>query len=222
MIVSTKKKFVFIHLYKTAGTSVTNIFLPYGRASERLLYGGSVFSRFLGKVVNRLGLNDSFSRTFTGYHKHERACVVSEKMGEEKYQSYFSFGFVRNPYDFLVSLYLYIRQDKYHFAHDEVSSMTFAEFVNWEISNKPVTQFEFMADQDGENLIVDFIGKFESLQEDLAQIQERLGLTVQQASHLNPSKKRKLGSYRDYYDDESRARVAEYFKRDLEVFDYTF
>jgi hypothetical protein len=186
MIISDRKKFIFIHLYKTAGTSVTNAFLPYGRFTERLFYGDGIWSKIVRRIGDKLGLNNTWSKTITGHHKHAPVKDVIAKIGEEKFKEYFSFGFVRNPFDLLVSLYSYILQDRYHFAHEKISKMSFKEFVEIEISGEPITQFQFMANATGSKIMVDYIGKFESLDEDILKIQEQLELGHTELVHKNP------------------------------------
>jgi len=67
-------------------------------------------------------------------------------------------------------------------------------------------------------VIVDFIGRYETLATDLAYVGDRLGLPLA-LPHLNRSAH---AHYRDYYTDETRAIVAARFARDIERFGYTF
>lgn len=90
------------------------------------------------------------------------------------------------------------------------------------------------------NLLVDFVGRFESLQQDFDRVCERLDIKESRLPHRNPSNKksrdlkRKLknmlfmnGENRhhgltDFYDDETRDAVADYYRKDIETFGYQF
>ena len=65
----------------------------------------------------------------------------------------------------------------------------------------------------------DWIGRFETREQDLAEVAELLGREVP-ADHAGASQNRRL--YPEYYDDETRARVADHFRVDIETFGYPF
>jgi Sulfotransferase family len=67
---------------------------------------------------------------------------------------------------------------------------------------------------------VDFVGRTESFDRDIAIVRERLGLPpIEVAPRINRSPH---GHYSEYYDDTTRTRVAELFADDIEAFGYTF
>ena len=223
MLISPKKKFVFVHIYKTAGTSVMNVFLPYARLIDKMVFDYWLSKKTISQIIKLMNWTDDGQRQFTGVHKHAPAWEIRDYMGSEKYGSYFSFVFVRNPYDLLVSLYFYVSQARRHKDHKRTLQMTFKEFAKWHIASNPPTQWDFVSDRETNTLIVDYIGRFESLNEDLEYIIQKLELPVQRdLRHKNPSRKRKSKDYRDYYDTETKALVASYFQKDLEHFGYDF
>ena len=63
------------------------------------------------------------------------------------------------------------------------------------------------------------MGRTETFDEDLAEVERRLGGEPTPVPHRNKSPH---GSYRDYYSDASRAKVAEVYAADLEAFGYAF
>jgi hypothetical protein len=67
---------------------------------------------------------------------------------------------------------------------------------------------------------VDFIGRFERLEEDFARVRMHVGLSEQLAS-TNRGRSRPA-SYRDSYDQEMIDRVARVYRRDIELFGYSF
>jgi len=223
MLISHKHKFIFIHIYKTAGTSVTDVFLPYSRLIDRLVNEYKYSKKIALYIVRKMGWYDDGMKQFTGFHKHAKAWEFKEKLGRERFGSYFKFTFVRNPFDLLVSLYFYISQDRAHPNHRAVASMSFPEFVKWHIAQSPPHQLNFVIDPTNGERLVDYIGRFETLEKDMGIIEAKL--SIQSAHHLphqNPSSKRKSKNFREYYDDESRCLVQEYFRHDLSSFGYDF
>jgi hypothetical protein len=72
-------------------------------------------------------------------------------------------------------------------------------------------------DMDG-RMLVDYVGRYESLEADFAEIMERVGLNLK-LPHLNPTRHR---DYRSYYSTATRDRVAELWAVDIENFGYAF
>ena len=66
---------------------------------------------------------------------------------------------------------------------------------------------------------MDYVGRLESLQDDLCQIAERVGVQVFEVPHLNKSKS---CGYRDYYSKRSRSLVQKLYQDDLDRFKYVF
>ncbi len=223
MLISHTKKFIFIHIYKTAGTSVMDVFLPYCRLIDRLVYENKISRKLIGISGHLLGWDDDGNKQFTGFHMHATAAEIREKMGGSLFDSYYKFVFVRNPFDFLVSLYFYISQDKNHRDHGMVLKMSFLVFLRWYTVNNPSHQVDFIVEPHTNKMLVDYIGRFETLEKDITFIQERLGLEVRKGvQHKNPSLKRKSKNYKDYYNDEAKNLVENYFQTDLNLLGYNF
>ena len=162
-------------------------------------------------------------RPFTGYHKHESATIVKEKMGAERFEEYYKFAFVRNPYDHLVSLYHYIRGTKGHFLYKEVQELAFADFLPLYLSTKPRRQVDFIYDEHLCECLVDHVGRFEHIAEEVAFLADRLDIRgFKGMPHANKSTKRKTTDYRSFYNAELRSLVEAYFSADLERLNYEF
>ncbi|MDO6692470.1 sulfotransferase family 2 domain-containing protein [Aliiglaciecola sp. 3_MG-2023] len=223
MLISHQYNFIFIHIYKTAGTSIMNEFVPHSRLIDRLAYQNTLSRLIFGQINNLMGWSDDGMKQFTGHHKHAKAHEVEDKMGTKAFSSYYKFSFVRNPFDLIVSKYFYILQSKKHVSHKKVLNMSFLDFLKWHLSKKPPLQIDFLMNQHRDRKLVDYIGRFENLTEDTSKIKKNLGLEVSNGiEHRNPSLNRKSKNYQDYYDDESKSLVSNYFQLDLELLGYNY
>lgn len=207
MFVSDRHRLVFIHIQKTAGLSVTEILhtaIPDARPF-RLKGIHRPLSRVLG--------------------------------GEPALADYWIFGFVRNPWARMVSWWSMI-QDKRAMADAGDPKMIrrwesntfwrdvratcpdFESFVTsaperWARMRRP--QIDMLTAGDRR---ADFIGRTESLDEDIRFVLGRFNLPIpDDVRHVNTSKHR---DYREYYTAATRDCVGRLFKADIEAFDYEF
>lgn len=220
MLISHSRKFVFVHVYKAAGTSVTQALLPHARWVDRAVYGRGRLKRAI-QLFNRItGQQHKGHRHITGHHKFATARQIRDRLGAERFDSYFSFGFVRNPFDWFVSIHAHLRRLQEHPLHGRASGMEFGDFLAWSVEQRTPRQSDFVTAEDG-SLLVDFVGRVETLEADLRQIRARLRLPEGNAPHENASPGREK-DYRRYYDDRSRGLVEQYFAEDLARFGYGF
>ena len=151
------------------------------------------------------------------YRKHARAKVIRRAIGD-KFDTYFKFAFVRHPLDRLVSLYHWGEQ--------------IAKTLGWENYDSFEQWFEecFVAEQwhekwgpqiklltvDGK-LAMDFVGRFENLQDDWQYACKRLSMDVP-LPHVWGTKR---ASWQTYYSSPSVIRAAmDIYEADFEAFDY--
>lgn len=142
------------------------------------------------------------------------------EIGIKQFETYFKFGFVRNPWDRVVSLYL--RKQGLQMSE----KMSFDEFVQWiQYSSSTcihpvphVNQLDWLVDPHG-NVLVDFIGRFERLNDDWNIISEKLKIR-KDLPHKNSNPRQK--HYTEYYTRKTRTVIEGKFKRDIEFFEYEF
>jgi hypothetical protein len=141
-------------------------------------------------------------------------------MTQEQYDAYFTFSFVRNPWSRFVSLYratgFNMRFQFKLFVLYEFKKMGL-EYYSWFFS----PQSDFIIDEEG-NPLVDFIGKFENLQNDFSHVCGQIGIPVTELSHTNKSKTKIPKPWQDYYDDETKEFVGDFYQRDIDLFGYEF
>lgn len=152
------------------------------------------------------------------FFKHAKASEIIAKVGKDVFESYFTFAFVRNPWDWQVSLYKYMLRDEGHFQHQRIKGFRdFDEYIRWRCANEVRFQKDFVFSTEGEQL-VDFIGKYERLDDDFQAICSRLGISATLAK-LNVSNTK---PYQDYYNEETIDLVRRAFEPDISLFGYDF
>ena len=157
--------------------------------------------------------------------------------GPEKYvqvpnfaENYFSFAFVRNPYDRLVSCYCqkiveaipseaqFRKTFRWELNYQKPS---FKNFIKIIAKDKNITKdrhwdlYHNLSPVDS----IDFIGKFENMQDDFNLLCDKIRIRRQDLPHKNKSKHK---HYSEYYDDETRKILAEKYSKDIEYFGYEF
>ena len=207
-MISFDRKFVFVHIPKTGGTSIRVALTPYCDG----LIGPK---RLANRISRKLAKRPIFRPLELPLEGHASALEYQNFLGDEVFQQFFKFAIVRNPFDLHVSMYEYMRQTNYHKHHDLVTKMNFLEFSYWRCHENPITQLDFVGDNQ-KCINVDFIGKFENLENDFKKITRHFGIKTQ-LPFLNASKR---VHWRDYYTYESINLVRKNFYEDFEFFEY--
>lgn len=228
MILSHSKKFIFIHNYRTAGTSISKHLSKYGIKDP--LISNNSFNLILehcpyGNLINKyLISNKIFNKT----NSHWPAEKIKNNIDDNIWQNYFKFGFVRNPWSLQVSVYYYIKQHPNHYEHQRVMKLkNFKGFVKWRFisscKSKPplyldvLYQKDFFYDKNG-NCLVDYIGRYENLEKDYKYICDKIKIK-NKLPHINKSHH---FDYHKYYDNQTKQQIAKVYKKDIELFKYEF
>jgi len=219
---------VFVHIPKTAGQSIEQFFMDLlgldWKEDREALY---------------LHNNDDPARgTEKLAHLSASEYVDCGHMTQQEFSGFFKFSFVRNPWNRILSEYRY----RNYFHHRSFKDFVLNKMPRPGFDDKyrhVMPQYDMLHDKDG-RLLVDFLGRFETLQQDFDRVCESLGLENSQLPHRNPSDKKSRGLKRrfrnrlfmngenrhhglnDFYDDETREAVADYYRIDIETFGYQF
>jgi len=114
-----------------------------------------------------------------------------------------------------------------HLDYDILKNATLEECANYLIQGKLKhdaawnhwqPQITWIKDEQGK-IPIDFIGKLEKIEEDFAQITRKIGI-VKELPYMNKSKER--SSYRKYYTEDTRQLINDYYIEDIEQFGYDF
>lgn len=197
MVISDGTRSIFVHIQKTGGSSIEDLL----RANDPAI-----------------GSNLSDGR------RHMPARDIRQVVEPQKWASYFKFACVRNPWDRLVSWHcmcIQARNPNRFGQYVQQCAPTFEAFVKHATTGMGErttrNQLDYLTDADG-TLLVDFVGRYENLDADMAHVKRRLGL-----AHALPHTNRSThDDYRRYYSTETRDIVARRFARDIEHFGYSF
>jgi hypothetical protein len=182
---------IFIHIPKCAGSSVSHA-----------LYG-----------------------KYTHHWKAEELLFINRK----KFNSYCRFSVVRNPWDRLYSTYNYAFVDSAKFNNSPLQFIThyqtFEDFVLKGLTAELVQKVKFINTQwsfleiNGK-LTVDFLGKFENIDNFIITLSKRLPTLTSTLPRMNVSPVKH--SYRECYTGKMIDKVADLYRDDIENFSYAF
>jgi len=213
MPVSHELKCVFVHIPRTGGTSIERalgFFHDWKIESRTAMFGLIQSADLLEKV------------SVSNFLQHATAQEVWTIL-PPRCADYFSFAFVRNPWDRMVSIFC--RKDPNLVvsaaqAGIDLTSLSFEQFLNIVRTVNHVhlmPQAKFILDVRG-SCLVDFVGRFERLEEDFMTIADRLHIAVKLERYNRSVHK----DYREYYSGQSRQLVAQLYREDIEAFGYDF
>jgi hypothetical protein len=201
-------KFVFVHVPKCGGTTITRALIDSGIKLE-----------FHGRATET-----QMVKYRSEWLHHITADCLREHLTPAVWEEYQTFAVVRNPWDLLVSYYFY-HQKKFTDPNwkGTLPPNIFAPtrtFREWFWVSQLIPQCSYYICDDRANKIVKYIGRFERLDEDYFKIASTLGFTkVRPLPRLNASVH---GGYRTYYDRAMRKRVEDVFRDDIRLFNYKF
>ena len=250
MIISDSKKFMYVHIYKTGGSSTTDFLIPY------------VSERFCKRKPRKDGLK--WQQTWHIGKQHEtlvESLPKLEKMGVDP-KDYFIFTIVRNPYAWILSVWNNFYSQPYKRKHGGMSGnlrfiakkifkswtqdlfqnhafyadfpngsfkefLLFIDRINRSGSNREkgfwgaYDQYSFLENNRG--IKFDFVGKLENLEEDMDYLADKLNLRKHSKIPHRTFKENKIvrQKYLDFYDSESIGIVNKIFSRDFEMFGYS-
>ena len=197
--VCDEKKVLFVHIQKTGGSSVHELFRIHG--------------------LNLRGL----------YGKHSRACDAMRELGDERFMLYYRCAFVRNPWDRMVSwhnMFTVGYRGRLGRAAWKAGGHDFAQFVRssatiyrrWGPMSIGFNQLDYLTDEHG-TLLVNDVYRFEDFENECRRLGARIGVKWRTIPHRNFHQHR---HYSTYYTDELRDIIHQKYAKDIEAFGYRF
>ena len=208
-MISHKHKCIFVHIPKTAGSSIENVIWPLesDRVVENLWLG--IIKPYRNKYQ-------------TDGLQHLTSSQIKTEVGTDVFNSYYKFSIIRNPWEKAVSQFIYMKKRKglrRFIGMNKWSS--FKKYLNL-ISKKEhaqwMKQVDFVYDENG-MIMVDKIIRFENIEEEFQLMRQHLGIPYIKLPHVNKSKRK---HYTKYYNKSTIQIVSDLYKEDIEAFNYTF
>ena len=150
-------------------------------------------------------------------HGHLTLRQVQESLPPDLWRGYFKFAFVRNPYDRFVSVCAMLNRRNPDYRGRETAFMKRALTVprfRQRVLVRP--QLDMLVDETG-TLGMDYVGRYEALQEGFAEVCRQIGIAEVDLERSNVSEH---DEYASYYDDELTGAVTAFYRRDFEALGY--
>lgn len=200
-MIDKKHKYIFIQIPKTASDSIMHFFLSMHNIKE---INHSLYPEF-----------------FCDLSHHSKISEIATKLNTD---DFFKFTFVRNPFDRAVSEYLYCKKHNGCYLQSaDLFNQIFKDFNSFvknggfRLACWPYhedSQFSFI-----EGYNINYIGRFEKLQEHFSILCNKLKISNSKLSHENKASRNR---YQDYYNQESIDIISKKYKKDIEYFGYDF
>ncbi len=226
-----QKKLIFIHIPKCAGSSIEKAFGYIDNYSD---YDPKVFGpdhRPIRAMEQGAPCFDKFSnwsnftetrRRWRDVKKQKPNPMKNLQVTELQYSEFYKFTIVRNPWARAYSMYKHIMREEHkqrRYKMHKLPDTSFKTFLKTYAGKKDIQpQTYWIKNYAGDNAM-DFVGKFENLQEDFAKVCQAIGQESLELPHVY---KGSGDNYRDHYDDEMIALVAKVYAEEIAMFDYTF
>ena len=207
MIVSHAKQFIFFAVPKTGTHALRELLAPHKGPDDweqQILFGQQ---------------QSPIAEIAKIQHGHISAQQIVAYLEPAIWQSYYKFAIVRNPFDRFISICFFLNRKNPQFLETPLQWMKSAITVprfRARVLVRP--QYLQLVDAQG-NSAMDYIGRYEQLQDSVDEICDRLQLKSTQLPKRNTSEH---NQYREYYDEELKSAVAEFYQEDLRRFNYCY
>ncbi|MCI1028001.1 sulfotransferase family 2 domain-containing protein [Pantoea dispersa] len=206
MIFSHEKKFLFIHNPKVAGTSVRKSLEQYD-STEGAFWRPFYLEKY-ERIVDRA---------------HVPACEYDQHSLLDISEKYFTFGFVRDPYQRFLSAWEEYKYQHNYRGTDDVNEWA-TSYLNessirydWRFIHFCPQHYFFYV---GSKCIADFIGKQESLSLDWFRVQKIIGLNAPLGHHNKKSNIDKRNVL-EILNSDTIALINRLYEKDFVLFNYS-
>ena len=245
MLISSLNTF-FVHIPKTGGTSIE---MALFEKDGLHIDPGLDITNQLTSDQRRQYIYGRFPNPYANSKEMQHLTALQAERFLPKFKEMYSFAFVRNPWDRIVSEFIWRERERERtLYHDQVDSKRrirkavgrkaiskilykllspeakFRKFIesigSCSASNVHLLpQHKFVLDADGNRMVKDIL-RFENFSEDYKRLINKLNLPLN-ILHLNQSIRY---GYKHYFDDEPDLQdcIARIYEKDIEIFGYKY
>jgi hypothetical protein len=214
MILSLGRKYVFVHIPKTGGTSLA-LALEARAMKDDIMLGDTPKARKRRHRVNGI-------RTKGRLWKHSTLSDIDGLVPDAVMDGLFAFTLVRNPWDRAVSYYHWLLTQKFdHPAVRLAQSLDFADFITDPLMIRSLQRTpaaSYMRRANGRQQCDAFI-RVEHFEQDSASLVVHLGFAID-LQVVNASDR--TADYRGYYSDKTARILGDCCAADIAAFGYSF
>ncbi len=212
-MISHRYKCIFIHIPKTAGTSINSFFYP----GTKFHYASPDYKRLFGWCPKR---------KLHMQHATARQLIETNLITEEHWNTYYKFTFVRNPWDRAYSDYIWIKNfskvsgsfREYILKTGEFKKIFTNKTSNRYLGDHLLPQTDFF---EFEGVFKpDFIGRFEQFKSDIQSVISHLEINKKFEVYQNKSKRK--SDYSLFYTETKKKLVEKKFQADIQMLHYEF
>lgn len=205
---------MFVHIPKTGGNSIQNVLREY---SEDDIV---VIGKYQDGVERFEVKNKNYEIT-----KHSTLSHYSSVLEPSLFRRLFKFGTIRNPWDMMISFYFspnlgateWRRKDFIKLIQNVAPIQHYISLTS--SFEKKLNKLRLPIRLVGSSIDVDFLIRFENLQNDFNYVCDKIGIQHTILPHRNASSR---GHYSKYYDDELIDLVAKHFSEEIRIGGYQF
>lgn len=213
MILSSGRKYIFIHIPKTGGTSLALALESRAKKDDIMLGDTPKAKRRRARVRD--------VQTAGRLWKHSTLADIDGLITPEQIADYFTFTLVRNPWDRVVSYYHWLQTQSFdHPAVRLAQASNFTQFINHahtQASLSAAPARYYMTDIRGQERCSAYI-RLEHFHEDAQPLWDHLGFELD-LDHVNRSNR---VDYHRYYNAEDAALIARTCAVDIARFHYSY
>lgn len=230
MLVSHRHKFIYFKTHKTGGTTIEAYFEPYCINPSEPYHFSHARTEYVSDygIIGARGSMDFVNSA--KYRNHMSAQSIEKAIGSERFQQYYKFCAIRNPFDQMVSCFYFRRQPKKAewigriFSRKKRTIDLISEFRNWVYDNRNKKIIDdtsrFMIDG---KICVDYFIRHEDFNRGIQEVCSKTGIPFEehQIKKLKGGLRDQSIGLQEFYDKQTLEIISDMYSLELDYFGYS-